>query len=128
MIWWRSYSAASCGPKGSTGNYNGFGWSTFLLPYLEQQNLYDKFDFGAGIFTSPTAAQNNYKLGATRISAFLCPSDPQGGELTWYTGTATNGTDIREDLQRRLDMRHPLAEANQSCRRCDGRATRLHHL
>jgi prepilin-type N-terminal cleavage/methylation domain-containing protein/prepilin-type processing-associated H-X9-DG protein len=58
------------------GTRVGWGWGTFLLPYLEQHNLYDALGvpedrpFGDGRFTAPATP-----LTQTRLSVFLCPSD-----------------------------------------------------
>src|SRR6185436_3076641 len=32
-------------PRNDSGTYYGFGWGTFILPYIEQTALYDSFDF-----------------------------------------------------------------------------------
>jgi prepilin-type N-terminal cleavage/methylation domain-containing protein/prepilin-type processing-associated H-X9-DG protein len=45
----------------------GWGWAAFLLPYLEQENLYRQLAFGLPVQDSPAAQ--------TRLVIFLCPSD-----------------------------------------------------
>jgi prepilin-type N-terminal cleavage/methylation domain-containing protein/prepilin-type processing-associated H-X9-DG protein len=45
----------------------GWGWAAFLLPYLEQDNLYRQINFGQPVQYSP-AAQAVLKV-------YLCPSD-----------------------------------------------------
>jgi len=80
-------------PGGSHPNgsqlYFGWGWGSYILPYLEQPALYEQIGFIATP-TSPPRAEyggmgyargNSYKAGATFIDAYLCPSDPQGREL-----------------------------------------------
>jgi prepilin-type N-terminal cleavage/methylation domain-containing protein len=46
-----------------------FGWAVFLLPYLEQQALYDQFELDKTIFEQEGDPQ------ATVLDQFLCPSD-----------------------------------------------------
>jgi prepilin-type N-terminal cleavage/methylation domain-containing protein/prepilin-type processing-associated H-X9-DG protein len=69
-----------CFPPGylataNTYTYAHWSWATFLLPYLEQQSLYNVLgvntqEFGGGaIFASPCAATQ------TSLSVFVCPSD-----------------------------------------------------
>jgi prepilin-type N-terminal cleavage/methylation domain-containing protein/prepilin-type processing-associated H-X9-DG protein len=47
--------------------YPGWGWGAYLLPYLEQDNVYRQIDFSAPVQTS-AAAQAMLKI-------FLCPAD-----------------------------------------------------
>jgi len=48
-------------------------WAAMLLPQLEQQNLYDTFDF-----TKPPNHANNKDAIETRVAVYICPSDPGG--------------------------------------------------
>jgi prepilin-type N-terminal cleavage/methylation domain-containing protein/prepilin-type processing-associated H-X9-DG protein len=75
----------SCGPPPRPipplGYYNGWGWGTYLLPYIGQQDVYDQIDFGRGnAIWDPV----NFPVTQYRIETYLCPSDPQD-ELTWAT-------------------------------------------
>ena len=99
-ILWVKTAAASCGPKGDDSDwYMGWGWTTQILPYMEQQALYDQFDFRKLSLDDTTNAggSSNWKIGAARIAAYLCPSDPQNGELVAVTTTAQNGPTPDED-------------------------------
>jgi prepilin-type N-terminal cleavage/methylation domain-containing protein len=49
---------------------NGLGFTVMILPQLEQQALYDQFDFNYGDFY----AQGKLNLALNKIPAFLCPS------------------------------------------------------
>jgi prepilin-type N-terminal cleavage/methylation domain-containing protein len=55
---------------------NTMSWLVFILPFIEQTNLYDKFDLKpTGSYMSPVA--NRASHGMNRISLYLCPSAPQ---------------------------------------------------
>jgi len=69
---------ALCGPHDSdTPKGIWFGWATFILPYLEQQAIYDRADFGAW---SAGDLKHNYTVMGFLIENYVCPSDPQGTE------------------------------------------------
>jgi prepilin-type N-terminal cleavage/methylation domain-containing protein/prepilin-type processing-associated H-X9-DG protein len=61
-----------------------YAWATLMLPYFEEQNVYDQYDFKSN-WSKPTAANNkaipNATLVATRLSVFECPSVPEDGRL-----------------------------------------------
>src|SRR5947209_3015973 len=45
----------------------GWGWAAFLLPYMEQDNLYAGIDFTQPVTVSPAIQ--------TMLKPYLCPSD-----------------------------------------------------
>jgi len=49
---------------------------TFLLPYIEQGNLYDRYDQTLNWFDSPNLPTVN-----TKVQSFLCPSSPDPDRL-----------------------------------------------
>ena len=53
---------------GATDTAPGWGWAAFLLPYLEQDNLYRQLNLTQPIPVSPAIA--------TVLPGLLCPSDP----------------------------------------------------
>jgi prepilin-type N-terminal cleavage/methylation domain-containing protein/prepilin-type processing-associated H-X9-DG protein len=57
------YTATAAYPSTSPG----WGWAAYLLPYLEQQNLYRQINF-----TLPVESQSVIQ---STISVYLCPSD-----------------------------------------------------
>ena len=70
-------------PNATTGNWSaGGGWSLHarLLPYAEERNLADRFDFKQAAFTGPYTGQVPNPafaaLFATPIPLLLCSSDP----------------------------------------------------
>ncbi len=94
-------NAATCGDtyrplQRPVSQIAGLGWGTFLLPYLEQQVLYSRFDMRYAQIWGPLASwhappnDRNYRAGAERVSTYLCPSDPQGFELIHVTITGSN--------------------------------------
>ncbi|MCA9047433.1 MAG: DUF1559 domain-containing protein [Planctomycetaceae bacterium] len=58
-------------PGGSPANHMGFSWGTMILPQLEQNNLYARFNFSLPVF-HPI----NLPPREQRLPVFLCPSDP----------------------------------------------------
>ncbi len=84
-------------PPGKTLPFIGFSWGTYILPYLEEVVLYDRFDLAEK--SSNTYANGpNYAASASKINAYLCPSDRQGFELVGCCSDNTNGTLESEDM------------------------------
>src|SRR5262245_46848364 len=53
------------------------GWGIFLLPYIEQDNLYKRYSFAAPFFFSNAAAGiDNQSVANTPIKVWLCPAAP----------------------------------------------------
>ena len=63
---------------------NPYSWAVVLLPYLEQQNLYDSFDFSRRFFDQPAEPQASF------VPGYLCPSDEANG-LYFADETLTEG-------------------------------------
>ncbi|MEO2045577.1 MAG: DUF1559 domain-containing protein [Pirellulales bacterium] len=82
-----------CNSDRRKGNFYGIGWAAYLLPYMEQLTLDAQFDKGAVYWQAP-----NFALGATRVEAYLCPTDPQNGELVFCCSGRQNGGQENEDL------------------------------
>ncbi len=57
-------------------NPRQFAWSMFLLPYIEQEALYESIDRG-----KPYNHADNAKAAATVVAAYICPSAPGGTAL-----------------------------------------------
>ncbi len=61
------------------GKYsNELSWHVFLLPYIEQDNLYKEFNLGPGPFNGPPENRGPKKneLAFNKIRNYLCPSSP----------------------------------------------------
>ena len=57
---------------GRTGQYSGWAWSTYILPYLDQGAVYDQFDFSKNAYWHEPHHLANREF----IDTYLCPSDP----------------------------------------------------
>lgn len=56
---------------GVTTMFPGTGWTVYILPMIEQDNLYRAYDFGQA-YNSVT----NLTVGNTKVSTYQCPSGP----------------------------------------------------
>ncbi len=72
-------------PGGLASRYRQFAWSALILPYLEQEQLYERIDF-----TVPYDHTKNSVPGSVSLSTYLCPSAtapaPGGLGKTDYAG------------------------------------------
>ena len=64
------YSSTESYVDGSTDTSPGWGWATYILPYMDQGSLYQQFDL-----TQPV---QNYPGIQTMLAVYLCPSDITG--------------------------------------------------
>ncbi len=103
----------SCSLTGA-GAQNGWSWLTYILPFIEQQTLYDELKVKK--FPTPSVTPKNlqtnppYLAFITEISAFECPSysgqhfsspedSPPSGALTQYKAMgATHGGSLAQAL------------------------------
>jgi prepilin-type N-terminal cleavage/methylation domain-containing protein/prepilin-type processing-associated H-X9-DG protein len=70
---------------------SNYGWSTWLLPYVEQQNLFNSLNPHETVLT--LNANTTVKL-----SVFLCPSDPAGNINKWFGGYAKSNYVVSEQV------------------------------
>ncbi len=73
-------------PAGAVFQNNDLGWSTFLLPFLDQAPLYNNIS-GSGAMDVDWTTIAAMTTGATAyakvvLPAFICPSDPMEGVNT----------------------------------------------
>ena len=73
--------------------WNGWSAASLLLPYLEQQPLYNaiNFDFDP-VVGGDTGRTANRTAVYTKANAFLCPSDGQAGRTLFNSYHASYGT------------------------------------
>jgi prepilin-type N-terminal cleavage/methylation domain-containing protein/prepilin-type processing-associated H-X9-DG protein len=60
----------------------GWGWASFLLPYLEQGNVYNQIHFSMPILSQP--------ISQLPLAIFQCPSDGYQMPVTLYDSTFSN--------------------------------------
>ena len=91
------HAAKGCFPPGELwdipaagGRAYVWGWSAYLIPYMEQQGLYDDIDFAMDY--SYWGSPGNIAVTKTVLTCFLCPSDPQGAEKIWVWSGEPPGT------------------------------------
>jgi prepilin-type N-terminal cleavage/methylation domain-containing protein len=58
----------------------GWGWASYILPYMEQEGLYDQIDFKQTVGTMA--------VSQAPVAIYLCPADPYGA--TPFTVYGTN--------------------------------------
>ena len=63
----------------------GWGWAAYLLPYVEQGNLYNQINFNQGVTVG-----NNIAASQTSLKIFQCPSDGLQQNFAVYDSTFTN--------------------------------------
>src|SRR5271167_2479916 len=63
----------------------GWGWAAFLLPYLEQGNVYKQINF-----KQPVGMGVNAQISQQPLAIFQCPSDPFQQACPIYDSSFTN--------------------------------------
>ena len=86
------------GVPGDTDDLNVHTYAEFLLPHIDQGNVYNKIDFSQPFFAPadltpaglPNYTADNQSVVATPLSVFMCPSTPRS--RTSYEDTWTDTT------------------------------------
>ncbi len=63
----------------------GWGWATFLLPYMDQSTVYNQINFNQGV-----GLGTNAQISQTSLPMFQCPSDGNQQAFAVYDITLTN--------------------------------------
>jgi hypothetical protein len=93
-------------PPAYTVDANGnrlHSWRTLILPYLDQQALYESIDL-----SKPWNDPANAKAYGTELDVFSCPAAKLSGGLTTYLGNATTDGCFTGDRPR------PISEITDS--------------
>jgi prepilin-type N-terminal cleavage/methylation domain-containing protein len=62
----------------------GWGWATFILPYIESGDVYNQINFSQGI-----AVGANAQVALTLMKIYQCPSDPLQDPFSVYDSAFT---------------------------------------
>jgi prepilin-type N-terminal cleavage/methylation domain-containing protein/prepilin-type processing-associated H-X9-DG protein len=81
------YIDGNMDPKSTADNDvgPGWGWASFLLPYLELNSVYTQIDFTQTVGTGP-----NVQISQMTLPLFQCPADPYQEPFPVYDSTFTN--------------------------------------
>ena len=100
------------GELAESSDLMGANWVISMLPYYEQQNLYEAFNL-----RQPISSAANRTARGTRVAALLCPSDPNN--RTAFRGNSTGegdnwarGNYAANGPNGRLDNRATWADPN----------------
>jgi prepilin-type N-terminal cleavage/methylation domain-containing protein len=72
-------------PWPALDNGPGWGWGAYLLPYLEQNNLFQQIRFDLDVGDPANAG-----IRATFLKIYSCPSDPSGSTTFMITDGGSN--------------------------------------
>lgn len=77
---------------GFNATSNECTWVTFLLPYLEQQAIYDRIDWNQNMGgpSGPNGAVDNSLVARTVIPTMVCPTDIPETTMFWSSWTRGN--------------------------------------
>ena len=82
-------------------NGRSTSWLVQVLPFIEQQALYDTIDFNYGVRNDPrnTATPNvsNEEVAFTAIDSFTCPSDTHDGRMALNRANYSTGANGRSN-------------------------------
>ena len=95
---------AGGGVRGGTNCTSGFySWLTYILPQIEQANIYNTIDFSVemadagschNVFDASISASHvNAAAARVVVPTFLCPSDPAGHDNAAAMGTSNPASD-----------------------------------
>lgn len=78
------HDRATCFPPSYIYDANGrtswYSWRLMILPEIEQTALYEQFDINGDAF-SDAALIRNRDAHATKVTSYMCPSDPRSDSI-----------------------------------------------
>jgi len=92
--------------RGADWQWDAGGHMTLsmLLPYIDQTNVYNTFNFawggwrkGATMPGNDTSAQSNWAVTLQRIQVFFCPSNENNGYISWTGACQTQAPSCDDD-------------------------------
>jgi prepilin-type N-terminal cleavage/methylation domain-containing protein len=97
------WDPATCGPNPFTSGkapLHNYSWSGLLLPYVEQTAVATIFNYQDDALSPAAngAGMTNFAISGTPIPTYLCPNDPQNGELVSCCSNRWNGATEPEDV------------------------------
>ena len=66
------WEQGGCNNPENKPSYSGFSWSAYILPYLEENTIYERLDLTRQY--ADNRKPPNYETGAKHVQAYLCPS------------------------------------------------------
>jgi type II secretory pathway pseudopilin PulG len=91
MLTWIDATTATPNSKGPAQE-NHRNWAFGLLPWLEQSNVFDRMDMnksGLDGTLNGDGVTRNRDLLKIVMPVYVCPSDPEGGAITWGADEAS---------------------------------------
>jgi prepilin-type N-terminal cleavage/methylation domain-containing protein len=67
----------------------GWGWASFLLPYLERKDIFDQIDFTQGVLAGGATNGTNVTIAQIPLAIFQCPTDPSQDTFDVYDSNFT---------------------------------------
>src|SRR5689334_1646019 len=72
------------------GGYEGQTFFVYLMPYMENQVIYDNWDFGTTGISRARNCATEQSPAATLVPTLLCPSDVPAEKVTYVTASSSN--------------------------------------
>jgi prepilin-type N-terminal cleavage/methylation domain-containing protein len=108
-----------CGATNPTGLFKGIGagqqrhtWLPRIWPYMEQQALYDQYNFGVPFYASPNGSTDRTVATPTsaKVAVYYCPSDRPNAVWTGdphYSARSNYVVNMGNDWFWNRNMRYP---------------------